>query len=137
MTINVSVPAEQSASFFDTIKRFWTDFDIKKWSTQIGGSAGEAVEAVIYFGLFFAVGFLFKKYFKMLFVCCIIAILMIKGMEYAKFLTIDWTAIQTYFGFTSGFDFNILMNQALEWIKAHLLVFIASTVGFLIGYKLG
>ena len=54
-----------------------------------------------------------------------------------KFLIIDWNAIKVFFGITPNADVNVMINHAFDWIKAHLLLFIASIVGFLIGYKLG
>ncbi len=121
----------------DSVKKFWQEMDIKTWSEQIGGSSAEAVEAAIYFCLSFGVGFLFKKYFKILFICLFISLLMIKTMEYAKFLIIDWVAIKSFFGISGAGDFNAVLNHYFDWIKAHLLLFVAATVGFLIGYKLG
>ena len=119
------------------MKKFWNDFDIKKWSEQIGGSSAEAVEAALYFCLSFSIGFLFKKYFRFVFTCLIITLFTIKLLEYNQFLVIDWTAIKLFFGVTEAFDFNVMINTFFAWIKTHLLLFIASTVGFLVGYKLG
>ena len=121
----------------ESVKKLWSDFDIKKWSEQIGGSSAEAIEAALYFCLSFSVGFLFKKYFKFLFTCLIVSAFIIKLLEYNQFLVIDWTAIKVFFGITETFDFNMLINNFFAWIKTHLLLFIASTVGFLVGYKLG
>lgn len=129
--------AQYANSAIDSVKKFWTDLDIKSWAERIGGSSAEAVEAAIYFGLSFGAGFLFKKYFKLLFICLVVALFMIKSMEYAKFLVIDWTAVKSFFGITGGSDFNTLTNRCFDWIKEHLLLFIASTIGFLVGYKLG
>jgi hypothetical protein len=62
---------------------------------------------------------------------------MIKAMEYAHFLTIDWESMRTFFGIAHVTDFNMIINRCFDWIKDHLLLFIAGTVGFLVGYKLG
>lgn len=129
--------AEYINTFFENVKKFWAGLDIKKWAEQIGGSSAEAVEAAIYFGLSFGVGYLFKKYFKVVFICIVLSLFMIKAMEYAKFLTIDWQAIKSFFGMTDATDFNMVINRCFDWIKDHLLLFIAATVGFLVGYKLG
>ena len=122
---------------FDSTKNFWNSLDIKKWAEQVGGSSAEAVEASIYFGLTFATGFLFKKYFKFVFVCIVVTLFAIKALEYSKFLVIDWRSIKTFFGLADVVDFNMIMNKCFDWIKDHLLLFVASVVGFLVGYKLG
>lgn len=129
--------AEYITALFESVKKFWQDLDVKQWAEQIGGSSAEAVEAAIYFGLSFSVGFLFKKYFKIFFICIVFTFFMIKALEYGTFLVIDWNAVKSFFGITAATDFNALMNQCFDWIKDHLLLFIASTVGFLVGYKLG
>jgi len=129
--------AEYVHSAWESVKQFWNTFDLKKWSEQIGGSSSEAIEAAVYFCLSFGVGFLFKKYFKFLFFSLLCAVIMIKVLEYNHFLTIDWTAIKEFLGIGGTVDTNQLINRGFDWIKAHLLLFIAVTVGFLVGYKLG
>lgn len=129
--------AEYANTAFESVKKFFNELDIKKWAENVGGSSAEAVEAAIYFGLCFAIGFLFKKYFKMLFVCIIISLFMIKALEYGKFLTIDWAAIKAVLGMSGTTDANVIINHWFDWIKGHLLLFISSVVGFLVGYKLG
>lgn len=129
--------SEYVTSTLESIKHFWNDLDIKKWSEQIGGSSAEAIEASFYFGLAFAIGFLFKKYFRFLIVCILFSLVMVKAMEYGKFITIDWQTIKTFFGVTGQTDPNGIINHYFDWIKDHLLLFVAATVGFLVGYKLG
>ncbi len=121
----------------DNVKNFWNTFDLKKWAESIGGSSAEAIQAAIYFGLCFATGFLFKKYFKLVFVCLIVSLFVIKGLEYGKFLTIDWSAVKGFCGISQASDLNAVSNNCFAWIKAHLLLTGASVVGFLVGYKLG
>ena len=47
------------------LKALWSKVNVNKWAEDIGGSSSDAVHAAIYFGMGFAVGFLFKKYFMM------------------------------------------------------------------------
>lgn len=122
------------AAFFESVKKFWQDFDLKKWADSIGGASAEAIMAVVYFMLSFAAGFLCRKYFKYIFICCIFAFFTIKGLEFIKVITVDWRAIRYLTGMVTGGNF---FNTFFMWIKAHLLLFIAATVGFLVGYKLG
>ena len=124
-------------SFVTWLKEFWASIDIKGWAEGIGGSSSEAVEAAIYFGSGFAIGFLFKKYFKFLLTTILIAIILIKIFEYNNVLVIDWEGVNTLFGFESTTDFSTIVNNAFAWIKANMIIFISSIVGFLVGYKLG
>lgn len=125
------------SSFVECLKKFWNEIDLKKWSEDIGGSSSEAVEAAMYFGLSFCTGFLFKKYCKVVITCLVFSAILIKVMEYNHFVAIDWNAVSAMFGLETATDFNSLLNLFFDWIKNHLLLFIASTIGFLVGYKLG
>lgn len=128
---------EYISSALESVKNFWQNLDLKKWAENIGGSSAEAIEAAIYFGFSFAVGFLFKKYFKFLFASLIVSLILIKVLEYNAFISIDWSAIKTALGVSGSADFNSVVNHFFDWIKNHLLLFIATSVGFLVGYKLG
>lgn len=119
------------------VKDSWSNFNLREISHKIGGTSAEAVQAAIYFGLSFSVGFLFKKYFKFVFGCLLASIVVIKVMEYNQLLNIDWEGIKLFLGLEQGADFNVLVNNIFDWIKRNILLFVASTVGFLVGYKLG
>ncbi len=72
-----------------------------------------------------------------MFGCLIVSAFMIKALEYNHLITIDWTAVKALAGVGQSGDFNSVLNHFFDWIKNHLLLFIASLVGFLVGYKLG
>ena len=125
------------ASAADSVKNALAVIDIKKWSESIGGSSAEAIEAAIYCLLSMGAGFVFKKYFKLIFTCAIITLVMIKALEYAAFVSIDWNGIKIFFGITETTSVNTIFAFVFDWIKAHILVSVASGIGFLVGYKLG
>ena len=124
-------------SFVEWVKGIWNQINIKEWAESIGGTSSEAVQAAIYFGGGFAVGFLFKKYFKFLFACLFLSILLVLVLEYNKVLDIDWQALNVLVGFEPTADVGVILNSTFDWIKANMIVFVSSAVGFLIGYKLG
>jgi|SRR5579862_4441888 len=128
---------EYANSFLESVKKNWQELDLKKWTESIGGSSSEAVQAAVYFGLSLAIGYLFKKYFKFIFVCLFVAAFIIKAMEFSQLLVIDWATIKTMLGLSSSSDFNSTLNLFFAWVRSNLLLFIASVVGFLVGYKLG
>ncbi|MFH1832186.1 MAG: FUN14 domain-containing protein [bacterium] len=139
--------SEMFDSVTQWVKDLWNSFDLQKWSEKIGGSSAEAVQAGFYFMLFFASGFLFKKYFKFIFVCLLLSLILVKVFEYNGFLQIDMVAIKKALGLVSAqvqtpgvpveAGFNTLINSSFDWIKAHVLIFVSSVIGFLVGYKLG
>jgi uncharacterized membrane protein (Fun14 family) len=124
-------------SFIEWLKGLWDKVNIKEWAENIGGTSSEAVQAAIYFGGGFAIGFLFRKYFKFVFFSLLTAIILILLLEYNKVLDIDWEALNVLLGFEPSADLGIVLNTSFDWIKNNLIIFISSVVGFLIGYKLG
>ncbi len=124
-------------TFVEWIKQLWTKIDIKSWADNIGGSSSDAVQAAIYFGGGFAVGFLFKKYFKFLFLSALLAVVVILFLQHNKVLDIDWEACKVLLGFDPTADIGMLLDSLFDWIKGNLMVVISSSVGFLIGCKLG
>ncbi len=124
-------------SVFGWLKTLWDRIDIKEWAQSIGGGSAEAVEAAIYFGSGFAIGFLFKKYFKFMLWVLIASFVFIKILEYNMVLEIDWDGVTSLLGFDSAADFSAIVNDIFSWIKTNWLIFISATAGFLIGYKLG
>lgn len=130
-----------STSFMDKIRGFWNSFDIKELSSKIGGSSAQAVEAVLYFGLSFVIGFFFKKYFKILFISLVVAGFLVFALHYNNMLTIDWTAIKAFGGFGPEADIHIIVKslgmQLVDWVKNNVLAAVAAAIGFLLGYMLG
>jgi len=135
----VMAVGESMSMAFDYAKNAWQNFDLQKWAEGIGGSSAEAVMAASYFFLSFGIGFAFKKYFKYIFMCLIFTIFVIKAMEYKEFLIIDWDAIEQWLGWTRGQPLSLgsMSDAIFDWLKNHILVAVASLVGFLVGYKLG
>lgn len=123
--------AQDAAS---TVKQWWQGIDLDKW---FGASSSDAIQVALCFVSFFAIGFLFKKYLKFIFMCLLVSFLLIKGLEFYKVLDIDWEALNTLLGFEPQATLGSIANSAFEWVKAHLVISISSGLGFLIGYKLG
>lgn len=115
-------------------KGWWASLNLEKW---FGESSTDAVNVAVCFVAFFAIGFLFKKYLKFIFMCLVVSFLLIKGLEYYKILDIDWEALNTFLGLEPTATLGSITGATLEWIRGHLIVSISSAAGFLIGYKLG
>lgn len=123
--------------FLEWVRSIWDKISIKQWSNEIGGSSTDAVQTAIYFGLGFAIGFLFKKYFKFAFFTLLASFLAILVLEYNQVLNINWDALNVLMGFSPSADSGAILNNIFDWIKSNLIIFISATIGFLIGYKLG
>jgi uncharacterized membrane protein (Fun14 family) len=127
-------------SVIDKLKIAWQQFDLKKWADSIGGSSAQAVQAAVYFGVSFAIGFLFKKYFKFLFLSLIVSTFIILLLHYNRLVIIDIKAIKALIGVGDampGSDINSMINKFFDWVRDNMLFFISSVVGFFVGYKLG
>ncbi len=129
-------------STLDKVKTAWNDFDLNKWSNEVGGSSpvAEAIQAGIYFCISFGIGYILKKHFKTIVLSLLLSALIVKGMEYGKLLTIDWNAIKNMFGASSADSKDFMtpmVNHGIEWIKKNVIVSIASLIGFLLGSRLG
>lgn len=118
----------------EAAESWWDKLDLEKW---FGESSADAVQVAICFVSFFAIGFLFKKYLKFIFLCLLVSALVIKGLEYYKILDIDWEAFNTFLGLEPTATISSVGNMIVEWVKTHVVITISSIVGFLIGYKLG
>jgi uncharacterized membrane protein (Fun14 family) len=118
----------------DSIKAWWQGLNFER---SFGESSADAVTVAASFVSFFAVGFLFKKYLKFIFFCLLISFLIIKGLEYYRILDVDWQAFNTLIGLEPATTIGSLATNAFEWVKAHIIITVASTLGFLLGYKLG
>ena len=129
--------ADKFSVVIDWLKELWDKIDIKGWAHGVGGSSSEAVQAAIYFGAGFAVGFLFNKYFKFFFSCLFVSLLFILILEYNKVLMIDWKALNVLLGFEATADIGVMLNAIFDWVRENIIVSVAGFVGFLIGYKLG
>ncbi|MBM3886356.1 hypothetical protein FJ364_00345 [Candidatus Dependentiae bacterium] len=129
--------ADSINKVFDIIKGHLEKVDLKKWSQEIGGSSAEAVHAALYFLLAFGVGFLLKKYCRYVLSGVVIALIMIKLLDYNQLISIDWAAIKALTGVGSAADLNTLVNTSIVWIKGNIFLFGASVIGVLLGYRLG
>ncbi len=128
-------------STMDKVKSAWSEFDLDKWSNEIGGNptVAQAIQAGIYFCISFIFGYLLKRHFKTIIISLLLSAIIIKGLEYYKLIEIDWNAIKDLLGIsTEKTDFiTPFINSAVEWIKNNIIISIASLVGFLLGSRLG
>lgn len=124
-------------SAMTNIKDGWNTMMSEEWLRSVGLENPEIGHSVVCFLAGFTSGFLLKKYLKLLLVGTIIALLMLKGFEWYRIITIDWATLNTTLGFQPTDTVEIMIAAWYGWLKAHMLISSAIVVGFLIGYKLG
>ena len=113
-------------------------FSLEKWLQEnLGIQYTMPVQAGICFVAGFLLGFIFKRYFKFLFVSVLFAGLLMVGFESLGVITIDWQAVKELIGWVSPADAQSMASQLFEWVKNNSVAFIASLLGFLIGCKVG
>jgi uncharacterized membrane protein (Fun14 family) len=125
------------SSAIDKVKNVWNSFDLKKVSQSIEGTSSEAIQALFFFVSAFFIGFVFKKYFKLLFSCLFFTVLSIKVLEYNQLIIIDWAAIKIFLGIDVNIGVHVFCTNCFDWIKHNVMASISAIIGFIIGYKLG
>ena len=119
----------------DSIKNWWSSLGIEQ--KILGDASYDAVQVSIFFVTFFAIGFLFKKYLRFIFMSLLITFLVIKGLEYYKLVHVDWGSLKSMAGFDPAATLEMMYTKVSTWIRTNMIVFLSSFVGFVVGYKLG
>jgi len=122
-----------SKSTVDAAKNWLQSFNLEQWF----GESSDAIQVALCFVSFFAIGFLLKKYLRFILMCLIVSFLIIKGLEHYAVLDIDWEALNTLLGFEPTSTLSTVANKFVIWVKSNVVITISSTLGFLVGYKLG
>ena len=120
------------------IKSLWAKVDVEAWFNKIGITSPEVIRVSTFFIVAFAIGFLFKKYFKFAFGCLIVITILFFVLESRNILTVDWVAFKEFLGVDpTQAEVGNIFTSLFTWIKGNLLVFSSAALGFLLGYKLG
>ena len=128
----------QNKGIVDQAKGALSGLNIKSITSGV-----DAASIAIYFASFFVVGILFKKYFKHILIYTVISAVILKTLEHYTILPdlttlVDWKTLKEFLGLkTGGFDFYQAAGTFLSWIKENLILFLASSLGFIFGYKVG
>ncbi len=118
------------------VQDYMRRLDLDTWFAKI--SQSPATFAAVCFGGGFAIGFLFKRFFKFLLFTLLIAFGVILFLHYKNMVIVDWVALSQYVGLDPE---QIRLATAIEvtwhWISHHSLAAISTAAGFIVGYKLG
>ena len=124
------------ATVMQKVKDFFAQFDFQQWLDNMRSTT--AGTAVLFFGAGFAIGFLFKKYFKFLFGCILVTSLFLLFLYYNSVITFDWPALYRALCIDPAqVQVDTFLGMYWEWVKANVLVTVSTLIGFIVGYKLG
>jgi uncharacterized membrane protein (Fun14 family) len=118
-------------SFFDTFK-----VKIQDLLAQFKFSWKTITELAVGFGAGFLLGFLVKRYARQVIVLLVLFSVVLIGLEYFNFISIDWTAIKNFIGLPTQ-TLESIAQEYFTWAKEHILTVVTGLIGFLIGYKVG
>lgn len=90
-------------------------------------------------GVFFAIGalsgYIFKKYFKTVFVWTVCGLGLIAALEYAGLIGIDWNAVQGLIGVAPTQNVDTVLQSWLVWSQVNMSLLVCGVIGFILGYK--
>ena len=120
------------------IQQTVTQFDFETWLQENFGIAYTMpVQAGICFFTGFLLGFIFKRYFKLMFVSLMVAGFLLVLGEQLELVSINWNAV---YGTTDWFkqtDVRSMISQTIDWMGNNVVPFVSSMIGFLLGCKVG
>lgn len=135
--MNENMPAE-NLSFFDHVK-YWLSPDV--WAEKLNISRSELFSFGLYLGIGFLVGFLVKKYSKIVFACVGFCVLLVVLQQMnVIMLDINWLRINEALGIphmAMPDGSTDMMSQYIDLIRSNIGLVISFAAGFLIGIKLG
>src|SRR3954468_13614792 len=111
------VREERIYSMKKSVQELWHSLDLEASLTRMGLSYTLPVQAALCFGSGFAIGFLFKKYFKFFVGALLFSCVLIKFLEYNTILLVDWGALASFLGFEPQATFHHIITATFDWIK--------------------
>lgn len=89
------------------------------------------------FGLGVVLGFVTKKFFRITLMAVVVALAIIKGLEYQEVLKIDWNNVTSYIGIDPGMPLEELAIDFYSMAVSNLYLTVTFVVGFIVGHKAG
>ncbi len=95
------------------------------------------IEICSYLGIGFFVGFLLKKYFRIVILFSIAYIVLIWVLGEFDLVLINWSHVQSLAHVTPEDTIGSILASSVKWIKQNLAIVVSGSFGFLVGYKVG
>lgn len=120
----------------------WFDNVVKKLRLEgvlkkLNLTPNRLAEVVLYLGIGFLSGFLFKKYAKYLFIAIltIVGLVILQQFGFVQ-IAINWEKVQGIQPMQAPLDASI-WTVYWEWIKANFAIVLSFSIGFFVGFKVG
>lgn len=95
------------------------------------------IEICSYIGVGLFVGFLLKKYFRLV----LFFVLFFAGLVWAlsefNLVVINWDCAQNLAHVTPNDTVGSLLTSTAHWVRQNLVIVVSSFFGFIVGYKIG
>lgn len=124
----------------DSVGMGWLD-QIKQrldnYLNSLDLSTDRIIELVTIMGVGFFVGFLFKKYSRLVLAALILFILGVLILENFNLVSVQWLNVKSLLGVQPHTSVGGLFDTYIVWLKTHLLSVVSGFIGFLVGYRVG
>ena len=127
----VDVTFAPQPTLFQNVK----DFNVTGILNSLRGMNFNWIQMGVFFSIGGLSGFLFKKYFKTVFVWSICGLGLVAALEYAGLISIDWGTVQGLIGVAPTQDFDNVIQSWFAWSQVNMSLIVCGTIGFIFGYK--
>lgn len=103
--------------------------------TDLKLSLSEFQNYITVLGIGVIIGFISNRYMKFTILTFLVALLIIKALEYQFFLKIDWQNISQSLGIDTSATLEEWFSAVYSLVSHNIYLTAAGLVGFLIGYR--
>lgn len=125
-----------------TTQTSWLDhlkstFDFDTFISSFDLSFNGVMRLMVYLSGGFFAGFFFKKTMRYLLLSIIITIASLYVLNEFHIVAVDIVKLKALFGIKESDTFQMILSNALEWMKNNIPIVLSVSIGFIIGYKVG
>ncbi len=110
--------------------------DIKQFISSISFSSTFFILILKYLVIGFVSGFLIKTFGRYVFFVAVIGFSSIWLLDMAGLVSVNYLAIQSFFGISSQEAVAGQVNEIFQWIKDNISLFVAFSLGFYLAWEL-
>lgn len=123
---------EESSTFFDQVKQWINSVFDGKWLSSIN-----VIRLSVFFGVSFLIGLLVKKSFKYIVLYSLGLIIGLSAMHYFNIIHIDIAKLKGIIGLADINDWSQFTQYVAQQLQAHAVEVVASSIGLILGFKVG
>lgn len=113
-----------------------TDLGLENPLKSIGASVSDVAEGLTLLGIGLLVGFVARRYLRIIIFAVIVLIGGVKLLEYKGFLTVDWSSMYSNIAINNGMPVDSLQGLLLgylDWMKANVVASCGLVIGLYFG----